>query len=62
VLLLKLHERTSAQGRPYLLGWFGKARLVAFAGEPDEQGHRTWSVFASEPEPRQAAGGTDGQR
>jgi hypothetical protein len=26
---------------------------MAFADGPDEQGHRTWSVYASEPEPRE---------
>jgi hypothetical protein len=64
VLLFELRERTSARGLRYLRGFMGKgkARLVAFAGEPDEQGHRTWSVFASEPKPRKAAGEADGQR
>jgi hypothetical protein len=51
VLLIELREGTSAKGTRYLSGWFGKARLVAFAGDPDETGHRVWSVFASEPEP-----------
>ena len=51
VLVLELRERTSARGTRYLAGWMGKARLVAFAGEPDERGHRVWSVYASEPEP-----------
>jgi hypothetical protein len=60
VLLLELRERTSGKGTRYLSGWFGKARLVAFAGEPDEEGHRTWSVYASEPEPRSAKEGRDG--
>jgi hypothetical protein len=41
VLLLELRERTSAKGLRYLSGWMGKARLVAFASEPDEEGHRT---------------------
>jgi hypothetical protein len=49
LLLCELVERTSARGTRYLSGWLGKARLVAFAGEPDEEGHRTWSVYASEP-------------
>jgi hypothetical protein len=53
VLLVALKERTSAKGTRYLQGWLGKARLVAFAGEPDDSGHRTWSVYASEPEPRE---------
>jgi hypothetical protein len=53
VLVLELKERTSAKGTRYLAGWMGKARLVAFAGEPDETGHRVWSVFASEPDPRE---------
>jgi hypothetical protein len=52
VLVLELRERTSAKGLRYLAGWMGKARLVAFAGEPDETGHQVWSVYASEPEPR----------
>jgi hypothetical protein len=52
VLVLELKERTSAKGTRYLSGWLGKARPVAFAGEPDEKGRRTWSVYASEPEGR----------
>ena len=44
VLVLELRERTSARGTRYLAGWMGKARLVAFADEPDETGHRVWSV------------------
>jgi hypothetical protein len=51
VLILELRERTSAKGTRYLAGWMGKARLVAFAGEPDETGHRVWSIYAAEPEP-----------
>jgi hypothetical protein len=53
VLVLELRERTSARGTRYLAGWMGKAaRLVAFADEPDATGHRVWSVYVSEPEPR----------
>jgi hypothetical protein len=61
VLLLELRERTSAKGTRYLSGWFGKARLVAFAGEPDETGHRVWSVYASEPDTGPAKEGRDGR-
>ena len=60
VLVLELKERTSAKGLRYLAGWMGKARLVAFAGEADETGHRMWSVYASEPDPRPAKEGRDG--
>jgi hypothetical protein len=56
VLLLELRDRTSAKGTRYLSGWLGKARLVAFAGEPDETGHRVWSVYCSEPEPKRPQG------
>ena len=51
MLLVELRERTSAKGLRYLAGYMGKARLVAFPSEPDETGHRTWSVYASEPLP-----------
>jgi hypothetical protein len=35
VLLAILPQHTSVRDRPYLSGWLGKARVVAFAGEPD---------------------------
>jgi hypothetical protein len=60
VLLVELRERTSAKGLRYLAGWMGKARLVAFAGEADETGHRMWSVYASEPDTGPAKEGRDG--
>ena len=52
VLLVQLAVRTSAQGRSYPTGWLGRAKLVAFAGEPDKFGNATWDVYASEPDPR----------
>jgi hypothetical protein len=53
VLLTVLFQRTSARGRPHLSGWLGKARVVAFAGEPDARGDPTWEVYVvAEPEPR----------
>jgi len=56
ILLTILAERTSAKGNPYLAGWLGKARLVAFRGEPDQHGNPTWQVYAAEPEPRRDEG------
>jgi hypothetical protein len=47
VLLAVLSQRTSAKGRPYLSGWLGKARVVAFAGEPDARGDPTWERSTS---------------
>jgi hypothetical protein len=52
VLLAVLSQRTSAKGRPYLSGWLGKARVVAFAGEPDARGDPTWELYVAEPELR----------
>ena len=52
VLLTVLFQRTSARGRPHLSGWLGKARVVAFAGEPDAQGDPTWTWDVTKPEPR----------
>jgi hypothetical protein len=51
VLLTTLTEKISARGNVYLSGWLGKARVVGFRGE-DEQGHPTWNLYLSEPEPR----------
>lgn len=56
VLLMTLSERTSARGNAYLAGWLGKASVVAFRGDPDKFGNPTWSVYVSEPEPRDDAG------
>ena len=55
VLLATLSVRTSGKGTAYLSGWLGKARVVAFAGEPDKHGNATWDLFVSEPEPRRDA-------
>jgi hypothetical protein len=54
VLFATLTEATSAAGRPYLRGWAGASNLVAFRGEPDEQGRPTWDLFLAERPPRQA--------
>jgi hypothetical protein len=61
VLLTTLSVRTSAKGRAYLSGWFGKASVVAFAGEPDKHGNPTWGVFLCAPEPRPGQPGTSRQ-
>jgi hypothetical protein len=50
-----LTEAVSAAGRPYLRGWAGASNLVAFRGEPDEQGRPTWHLFLAERPPRQGA-------
>ena len=55
VLLATLTEAVSGRGNTYLRGWLGASNLVAFAGEPDEQGRRTWNLFLVERQPRDAA-------
>jgi hypothetical protein len=52
VLLMQLTQRTSGRGTTYMTGWLGKAKLVAFKGEPDEQGNERWDIYAAEPQPR----------
>jgi hypothetical protein len=49
VLLATLSVRTSAKGNSYLSGWFGKASVVGFAGEPDKHGNQfnSGSSYAS---------------
>ena len=47
ILLTTLWERTSAKGTVYLSGFLGKARLVAFRGDPLEDGTPTWKLFIS---------------
>jgi hypothetical protein len=56
VLLVKLTQKTSAQGRLYLTGWMGAARLVAFlTDEQDRDGNpvQVWNVYAAEPQPKE---------
>ena len=55
VLLATLTECTSARGTVYLRGWLGASNLVAFRGEPDEQGRPTW-----QPRRSLAGGATSG--
>lgn len=55
VLLAELTECVSGAGRPYLRGWLGASNLVAFEGEPDEQGRRVWRLYLAERQPRQDA-------
>jgi hypothetical protein len=55
VLLVKLTQKTSAQGHLYLSGWMGAARLVGFlADEEDRDGNpvQVWNVYAAEPQPK----------
>jgi hypothetical protein len=53
VLLMRLAIRESAKGTPYLSGYLGCARVVAFkAKEPDRYGNEQWEVYVAEPEPK----------
>jgi hypothetical protein len=45
VLLATLWQRTSERGTEYLSGFLGKARIVAFRGEPTADGIPTWDVY-----------------
>ena len=47
VLIAALWQRTSAKGTPYLSGFLGKARLVAFRRDPLPEGTPTWKLFVS---------------
>jgi hypothetical protein len=47
ILLATLWHRTSERGNEYLSGFLGKARLVAFRGEPTAEGVSTWNLFIS---------------
>jgi hypothetical protein len=55
VLLAELVECVSGRGTPYLRGWAGVSNLVAFRGEPDEQGRPTWRLFLTERLPKPAS-------
>jgi hypothetical protein len=56
VLLMRLSIRESAKGRPYLSGYLGAARVVAFkATERDKFGNEQWEVFVAAPEPKAGA-------
>ena len=52
VLFATLTECVSGRGSAYLRGWAGASNLVAFAGEPDEQGRPTWDLYLTERQPR----------
>jgi hypothetical protein len=49
VLLMRLSIRESAKGTPYLSGFLGCARVVAFKGK---FGNAVWEVFVAEPQPK----------
>jgi hypothetical protein len=34
------------------VNWVGRARIVGFKAEPDENGNARWDVYATEPEQR----------
>jgi hypothetical protein len=53
VLLMRLSIRESSRGIPYLSGYLGCARVVAFkTKEPDKFGNEQWKLYVSEPEPK----------
>ena len=45
VLIATLWHRTSERGNEYLSGFLGKARIVAFRGEPTAEGTPTWNLY-----------------
>ncbi len=47
ILLCSLWQRTSERGNEYLSGFLGKARIIAFRGEPMPEGILTWDVYLS---------------
>ena len=47
ILLATLWQRTSERGNEYLSGFLGKARIVAFRGEPTPEGVPTWNLYLS---------------
>lgn len=52
VLFAVLSECTSGRGTAYLRGWAGASNLVAFPGDPDDQGRPTWNLYLTERQPR----------
>ena len=55
VLLAVPSECVSGNGKAHLGGWAGASNLVAFRGEPDEQGRPTWHLYLAERQPRAEA-------
>ena len=54
VLLCRLSIRESSEGTPYLSGYLGCARVVAFKGrELDKFGNEVWEVFLAENDDQQ---------
>jgi hypothetical protein len=51
-LFAQLTECTSARGSKYLKGWAGVSGLLAFPGDPDEQGRPTWRLYLAERNPK----------
>jgi hypothetical protein len=60
VLIATLWQRTSGKGNPYLAGYLGKARVIAFNGEATADGTPTWNLYVT-PGKEQEEGGS-GQR
>ena len=45
VLLCELRERTSEKGRRYMSGWLGRANVIGFAEDKDEQDRTVWRIY-----------------
>jgi hypothetical protein len=56
VLMTVLWERVSGRGNEYLSGFLGRARVVAFRGEPTPDGIKTWNVYLSPAKEQEEAG------
>jgi hypothetical protein len=57
VLLLRLSERVSKNGRKYYSRWLGLSKVVVFeATEADKYGNPQLEVFVSTPEPKSETG------
>jgi hypothetical protein len=48
VALTQLYERTSRQGRRYLVGRIGSAKLMIVATGEDSRGDPVWQVYLGE--------------
>lgn len=62
ILLATLTECTSGRGTIYLRGSLGASNLMAFGGEPSDQGRPTWNLYLVERPPREGAPADPGSR
>ena len=62
VLIATLWQRTSERGNEYLSGYLGKARIVAFRGEPTAEGIQTWDLYLTPGKEQAARAPSEGVR